>query len=240
MYNVVLNYVLCVVTLFVPLHRASLNAEFEWPMERRVCFAFLLFSGTAMYEIARRIDPGVLRPSNAFAALRTPNALWCEICDVPQLERSKHCNVCNAHYSRFDHHCAWLNRCVAQRNLAPFLGMLFCYDAFLWWGAYVVWTSWNGSDAGVSDVLEVGAVLFVQLLCGVGALLLFLSCLSRISQNVTTFEIIRRPAYLAAPGTHNKFDLGFSENWSAFWDAWQHESKFYRVEEKPAAVEPPV
>lgn len=227
-YNVVLNYVLCLITLLVPLHRASLNADFEWPLEQRACFTLLLLCGIACYETARRIDPGVLKRQSSHAALRTPNTMWCEVCDVPCLERSKHCNICNVHTMRFDHHCAWLNCCVARRNLAPFLGMLVFYDAFLWWGVHVVWTSWDGSDAGVGDVLEVGGVLLVQLLCGVAALLLLLSCLSRISANLTTFEIIRPPAYLAAPGTSNKFDLGFSENWSAFWDAWAHEATFYR------------
>jgi hypothetical protein len=39
--------------------------------------------------------------------------------------RSKHCTVCDACVDNFDHHCGWLNNCVAKKNHRLFVLMLY-------------------------------------------------------------------------------------------------------------------
>ena len=37
----------------------------------------------------------------------------------------KHCIICNRCYEGFDHHCYWINKCVAKRNYNLFIFFLF-------------------------------------------------------------------------------------------------------------------
>jgi len=39
--------------------------------------------------------------------------------------RTKHCSTCDACVDNFDHHCTWLNNCVAKRNHRLFVIMLY-------------------------------------------------------------------------------------------------------------------
>jgi len=39
--------------------------------------------------------------------------------------RSKHCEVCNACVSVYDHHCPWIDNCVGAKNLGYFLVFTF-------------------------------------------------------------------------------------------------------------------
>lgn len=46
---------------------------------------------------------------------------YCYVCGVVQILRSKHCNACNRCVRTFDHHCPWINNCVAENNRASYL-----------------------------------------------------------------------------------------------------------------------
>ncbi|KAI4839554.1 palmitoyltransferase DHHC6 [Plasmodium brasilianum] len=62
--------------------------------------------------------------NNKFYQYNTPLS-YCSACDVLQLLRSKHCKVCQRCVRTFDHHCPWINNCVAENNRCFFL--LFLY-----------------------------------------------------------------------------------------------------------------
>ena len=44
---------------------------------------------------------------------------------------SKHCIICNCCYDNFDHHCYWINKCVAKNNFALFIIFLFITTFYL-------------------------------------------------------------------------------------------------------------
>lgn len=45
---------------------------------------------------------------------------WCGICESMVQPGSKHCWDCGRCTAHFDHHCPWLNMCIAKRNYRAF------------------------------------------------------------------------------------------------------------------------
>ncbi|CAG9480771.1 unnamed protein product [Plasmodium vivax] len=46
---------------------------------------------------------------------------YCYVCGVVQILRSRHCNACHRCVRTFDHHCPWINNCVAENNRGSYL-----------------------------------------------------------------------------------------------------------------------
>ncbi|GAA5839844.1 hypothetical protein JCM9279_005183 [Rhodotorula babjevae] len=49
---------------------------------------------------------------------------WCETCKTYRPPRTSHCRLCDNCVERTDHHCAFLNACIGQRNYLPFIAFL--------------------------------------------------------------------------------------------------------------------
>jgi len=50
--------------------------------------------------------------------------VWCRTCEIIRPPRASHCRQCDNCVLRYDHHCPFLNNCIAQRNYAFFVGFL--------------------------------------------------------------------------------------------------------------------
>ncbi|CAJ0961547.1 unnamed protein product, partial [Mesorhabditis belari] len=46
---------------------------------------------------------------------------YCNVCEIPVKNFTKHCRRCNMCVEEFDHHCVWLNNCVGRHNYKRFL-----------------------------------------------------------------------------------------------------------------------
>jgi hypothetical protein len=76
------------------------------------------------------MDPGVKRKRNVddLKGLINRNAdlsKYCYKCFVRKTRNTKHCIICDCCYEKFDHHCYWINKCVAKRNFCLFIFFLF-------------------------------------------------------------------------------------------------------------------
>lgn len=50
--------------------------------------------------------------------------LVCPDCKIFRPSRSRHCQVCDKCVEKFDHHCPWVNNCIAAKNLGFFFGFI--------------------------------------------------------------------------------------------------------------------
>ena len=44
-------------------------------------------------------------------------ARFCETCLIERPPMASHCKACDHCVKNFDHHCIWVNNCVAKRNV---------------------------------------------------------------------------------------------------------------------------
>ena len=55
---------------------------------------------------------------------------YCYECYIEKSEERKHCIICHRCYENFDHHCFWINKCIAKNNYCIFL--CFLIEPFLY------------------------------------------------------------------------------------------------------------
>ena len=55
---------------------------------------------------------------------------YCYECYIEKSEERNHCIICHRCYENFDHHCFWINKCIAKNNYCIFL--CFLIEAFLY------------------------------------------------------------------------------------------------------------
>ncbi|KAK9460921.1 uncharacterized protein V1516DRAFT_624567 [Lipomyces oligophaga] len=94
---------------------------------------FLFFSYAMMFFFKSMLmDPGFIpKPSGVTEQRQVIEELldhreydsrhFCIYCFARRPLRSKHCKSCDRCVAKIDHHCPWINNCVAIRNHRPFL-----------------------------------------------------------------------------------------------------------------------
>ena len=97
-------------------------------------FFFILFF--IIYIILLIIDPGVKRSRSleelqSLLKNKVDLTKYCYKCYVLKTKTSKHCIICNCCYDNFDHHCYWINKCVAKNNFVLFIIFLFVTSLYL-------------------------------------------------------------------------------------------------------------
>ena len=101
-----------------------------------IIYAFLLILFFLIYFTLLIIDPGLKEKKdlNFLKELIDGNrdlTKFCYKCFIKKTSTSKHCIICDRCYDDFDHHCFWINKCVAKRNYKLFMTFLFVAAIYL-------------------------------------------------------------------------------------------------------------
>ena len=99
---------------------------------------FVLF-----YIILLSTDPGLRGKNNLHDLEKVIDenkdlTKYCYKCYIEKTRTSKHCIICDNCYEDFDHHCFWINKCVAKNNYCYFL--TFLYIAFIYLAIFLLIT----------------------------------------------------------------------------------------------------
>ncbi|KAH9599709.1 Palmitoyltransferase [Trypanosoma melophagium] len=143
---------------------------------------------------------------------------WCDICQLRQPLRSKHCVRCERCVRKFDHHCLWIGGCVGEANHLRFFLLLTVALVYLLYAfsALLSCFSFYGHDtvdAGIARNIIPFITIFI---CGVMALLVFILWVLHIMillRNETTWEFSSRHriTYLSSR-KGNPFNCGICSN----------------------------
>lgn len=95
---------------------------------------YLTMSAAGGYFIACAcVDPGVI-PRHSHSSNNTDeecdppikeHARYCKSCNIVKPDGAYHCDHCDACVREIDHHCGVIGQCIAGRNKALFLGILY-------------------------------------------------------------------------------------------------------------------
>lgn len=119
-----------VIILFSTLPFALIDFE---DLYRKIILLFyflLLIAFFIFYLLLLIIEPGLRRKNNLDDLKELIDkdidlTKYCYNCFIKKTRDSKHCVICNNCYEEFDHHCFWINKCVAKRNYYLFITFLF-------------------------------------------------------------------------------------------------------------------
>lgn len=171
----------------------------------------------------------------------------CVVCRARREMRSHHCKECGRCVQRLDHHCPWIDNCVGlgnQRAFFCFIVMLFItilyfYYVIALYYADAVFPEWsNGIGSNLASLFTHASwgpellplvVLFIAAfdliwVAFVGALVARHT--GYMSVNVTTYEVLVRPAHVQRRFPKNRGRFWFLQgfgipdclgNWVSYW-----------------------
>ena len=161
----------------------------------------------------------------------------CQSCWEWKALRTKHCSSCDKCVEDFDHHCAWINNCVAKGNHRLFVGMLILNSVAVCASLSSSYCSMKGDDLiwPIFQSIALDPLLFIAFM--VAALLMPFSLIMTFSQlriialNLNTNEMVNahkyahfwQPSVAQEPNDEivmrfvNPFDKGIIRNCFDFW-----------------------
>ena len=99
-------------------------------------YILLLLAFILIYIVLLMKDPGLkntksLNELKEMVDKNTDLTGYCYKCFIKKTKTSKHCIICDRCYENFDHHCYWINKCVAKNNYTLFIIFLFEVSFYL-------------------------------------------------------------------------------------------------------------
>ena len=104
-------------------------------------YFLLFFTFLLSYLLLLCLNPGIVQANNksVLNELIEENknlSKYCYKCLIPKNKSITHCVICDKCFEGFDHHCYWINKCVAKKNICLFkfffgeslLYLIFCFS----------------------------------------------------------------------------------------------------------------
>ena len=139
--NVIFIFVFQIISLLILIFSTLPVIFYEYDNNQYInilfyVFLFFLILFLVFYFLLLIIDPGIkrcrsLEELQSLLKNKVDLTKYCYKCFVLRTKTSKHCIICNCCYDNFDHHCYWINKCVAKNNFALFIIFLFITTFYL-------------------------------------------------------------------------------------------------------------
>ena len=101
-----------------------------------ICFIHL-----SLYLLSFLKNPGINLNKPRKLNSNIPTCEYCGCISIKD-KKQKHCDICDACFIGYDHHCPWTSKCVAEGNKRVFYSFLmFCLIAFIY--PVIVISSYN-------------------------------------------------------------------------------------------------
>jgi len=85
-----------------------------------------------------------IEPSRKTKRNNMPEQRFCEVCNIIQPYRTKHCHLCERCINKFDHHCIWIGGCVGELNHRRFYLFLILQSTVQIWTFIIANSGLNG------------------------------------------------------------------------------------------------
>ena len=134
--NIILVFAVQILTIFI-IFVAILPIALNTSITERnigydflfIIFIFFLIVFFLMYIALLIIDPGLAKPNSLKKLKHLVDEgkelnKYCYECFIEKSKDFKHCLICHKCYYGFDHHCYWINKCVAKNNYRLFIAFL--------------------------------------------------------------------------------------------------------------------
>jgi len=155
----------------------------------------------------------------------------CVTCGITKPLRSKHCKHCGRCVSRFDHHCPWIDNCVAENNRRQFVLLAVAQTTTTWFYAVMCGIHMHHHSCGDPLAFGLGLPFMIHAcLVATWGLALAFEHVNLAFSNITTNEKMNqhRYSYMRDPdgNPRNPFDAGFADNCLQFfgfkpWADWR-------------------
>ncbi|XP_071444110.1 palmitoyltransferase ZDHHC15B isoform X2 [Hetaerina americana] len=139
---------------------------------------------------------------------------FCDKCWHVKPDRAHHCSVCGECVLKMDHHCPWVNNCVAYTNYKFFVlflayALLYClYIAFTTLRYFIDFWKTQLEGLGRFHILF---LFFVAVMFAVSLVSLFCYHCYLVAHNRSTLESFRAPIFRSGPDKDG-FSLGKYNN----------------------------
>ena len=144
-FQIISTFLLLVSVISIAFNCVNENGEIHDNIFYNVLFTIylaLLLLFIIIYLLLLINDPGTIKSEPLETVKKLLNnedcgdlTKYCYKCYVKKTITSKHCIVCNKCYEDFDHHCYWINKCVAGKNFNIFL--FFLFETFLYLSVFL-------------------------------------------------------------------------------------------------------
>jgi len=185
--------------------------------------------GSGSDEEQRRLLEQIVVEKDLPVAMRTIQGAvrYCEKCCLIKPDRSHHCSVCGDCVLKMDHHCPWVNNCVAFNNYKFFVlfllyGLVYClYVALSSLKYFIIFWTDSKEVPGGRGKFHILFLFFVSSMFSISLCSLLGYHIHLVLKNRTTLEAFRAPVFRHGPDKEG-FSLGKMGNFvEIFGDDWK-------------------